>query len=459
MNASPEQSFVFCTPFLDEITRAQQACPALKIKQPVQRPKIEDFNRLLGARENIAVTHTTFFNSTPQTVQSIREGGYILILDEVLDVVQQINGKTPNEDTENGYKAEQLLREADFRHLIKTGTISIDSDYRVKWVSGPYGDGLYEQFEKLARMDRLYCVRESALFTVFPPEVLKAFKHVYIMTYMFDCSVLRYYLNRYSLEYDSASIESDGSSAYQLCEYTADMDLSFKARCKELITLYTEREANDWTHNAFSVNWLRSNKGYNSPAMKRARRFMRKFFDGHEVGAKMWTTQKTSKKALQGKGYTEIKRVPNNASREDKARASCFVSCNARATNDYSDRHALAYCYNVYHHPMLRGLFEDNTDRGVAGRARPSYNNRSKPTERGRGRDRNGVRAAALIPANVFYKMVQYKSYLRHFLPARLYPRNKFKNIMIFVGNQHVLILYVLDITYFSFGLTYHRRE
>ena len=50
---------------------------------------------------------------------------------------------------------------------------------------------------------------------------------------------------------------------------------------------------------------------------------------------------KDYKKPLQGKGYTKS-----------------FLSCNARATNAYSDRIAVAYMCNIFFNPILKSFFE-----------------------------------------------------------------------------------------------------
>ena len=55
----------------------------------------------------------------------------------------------------------------------------------------------------------------------------------------------------------------------------------------------------------------------------------------------LWTVFKDYKKQLQGKGY-----------------AKSFLSCNARATNAYSDRTAVAYMCNIFFNPILKNFFE-----------------------------------------------------------------------------------------------------
>lgn len=39
---------------------------------------------------------------------------------------------------------------------------------------------------------------------------------------------------------------------------------------------------------------------------------------------------------------------------------TCFVPCNAKAVNDFRDRHYAAYLLNVYCRPMVKAWFQDN---------------------------------------------------------------------------------------------------
>ena len=54
----------------------------------------------------------------------------------------------------------------------------------------------------------------------------------------------------------------------------------------------------------------------------------------------MWTTFKDYKNKCRGRGYTKG-----------------FVSCNARATNEYRHKKNLAYCINVFNNPIQMKFF------------------------------------------------------------------------------------------------------
>ena len=57
----------------------------------------------------------------------------------------------------------------------------------------------------------------------------------------------------------------------------------------------------------------------------------------------IWTTFKEYKEILKGKGYTKG-----------------FLSCNARATNEYRNRTSVAYTINRYLNPFIKSFFKVN---------------------------------------------------------------------------------------------------
>ena len=93
INDHPELSFVYCTPFLDEVTRIKEQCHSANFRDPTYSlgRKIDDFNRLLMNGENIVLTHSTFANADEDTMEYIGNNDYILIMDETLNTLENFN--------------------------------------------------------------------------------------------------------------------------------------------------------------------------------------------------------------------------------------------------------------------------------------------------------------------------------------------------------------------------------
>lgn len=117
-----EDSFVYCTPFLDEIERIRRACGKSRFREPnnYESTKIENFNELLAVGTDIAVTHSTFINATAETKELIEQGEYTMLLDEALEVVVDFNKITSVERA-----PEQRVSAGDIRMMKDQGLIHI----------------------------------------------------------------------------------------------------------------------------------------------------------------------------------------------------------------------------------------------------------------------------------------------------------------------------------------------
>lgn len=312
----------------------------------------------------IAVTHVTFLNATPETLDRIYEGEYTLILDEALDVVVEFNKV---QSVENSPR--QTITGQDMRMLLEHGIIKIHPDYRVEWCGGEYGtDFKFAEVERFAKLGILYYARKKLLVTVFPPEMFRLFEQVYILTYMFDGSILKNYFQLFGLDYEIVSVARD-SDGYLLTQYAPDSDRAFRQQCRELITLCDNHNLNKWPPRAFSKDWY---KKATVEDIKKLRNCIGNYFNRHIPDARasngdiMWTCPVDYEPKLRGAGYTrrrnltkEERSMPEQQRKELDKQLTCFVPCNSRATNIYRDRWALAYCCDMHMNPMIRGFFTD----------------------------------------------------------------------------------------------------
>ena len=367
MNNNVEDSFVYCTPFLNEITRIKDACKNVHIQEPHNygTTKIDNFNELLSTGENVAVTHSTFLNATAETLEYIQQGEYTLFLDEVLDVVAEFNKTTLVENAPT-----QAVNENDIKLLKETGLINIREDYKVEWLGKDYTNSKFSEIERLARAGRLYYIRDKVMVCVFPPEMFKCFKNIYVMTYLFDGSILKYYFDFFDIPYSLTSINNK-NEIYSLVEYTPDNDFVFRKKCRELIVVCDSKRLHEgYKRNSFSKTWYDSAMK-DKTIVKRLQNDLRHFFsDIARAHAKnnniLWTCPVEYKNKLSGKGYTRSRqltaserKLPTNERERIEKQILCFVPLNARASNEYKERWALAYLFNMNINPMIEGFFSD----------------------------------------------------------------------------------------------------
>jgi len=381
MNAHKDTNYIYCTPLLEEIDRIQKETrydlsipydeeheANKRFRQPTNKnkdgTKIEGFNRLLAYNKDIAVSHTTFLNATEETLELIRNGGYTLILDEALEVVTEFNDVQTVEHNER-----QSINPPDMRILLERKLISIEKSGRVVWRGGEYGDEhKFSEVERFAKLNRLYCVDEKLLLVIFPPELFEAFEKIYILTYMFDGSIMKYYFDLFRIGYEMKSVGSIHERK-ALIDYDRTLDAPLRERCKKLIHICDNGRMNSYGKNAFSANWY---KGATTDDIKELKNNIQNYFSRYlkrqspkaSKGDIMWTTYTKYEDKLKGKGYTserqltaEERELPEEKLKEKKKELNCFVPCNARATNEYRNRWALAYCVSMSYNPMMNNFF------------------------------------------------------------------------------------------------------
>ena len=360
INKDPERAFVYCTPFLTETSRICYACGRSRFAEPAYRggTKLEDFNNLLADGRSVAVTHSTFLNATDYTLAGIHEGNYTLILDECLDVICDFNSSSLVERSPR-----QSVSASDIKMLKDKHLIELDDRFKVKWIGNEYvEDFKFYEVMTLAKLGRLYCARDKLLAMIYPPEMFREFDQVYVLTYKFDGSLLSAYFKLFDIEYEKMSIIQRGEE-YELVPYSEDADLAFRQACRERITICSNKRLNDV--GKLSVSWY---ERADQPKLKMLKDNLGYYFSNelHDLHPKsrdiMWTCPNSFRDKVKGKGYTCVRSLTaeeRTLPEEEQKKFECFVPCNAKATNIYRDRWALAYCFNMYLNPMIRGFLED----------------------------------------------------------------------------------------------------
>ncbi|MCD8090412.1 MAG: hypothetical protein LUD81_07310 [Clostridiales bacterium] len=330
MKENPDDNFLYITPLLEEVQRIIDGTQR-NFKQPINKGngKLDALNGMLLCGEDIASTHELFKHLDSTSRENIKKSHYTLILDEVLNVVE------PYKD----------IHRDDVKVLRSSGLITIDEDCFVVWNKEKIDyDTKYNEIKMLADNHSLLLVRDEFLVWRYSPEIFNLFDKIYIMTYLFDASILKNYMDAYEIEYETKSISKE-DDRYSLVDYYVP-DTSVYA---SLINIYDGNLNNNIKNLkkvAYSANWFKAS--HNKDKKKQLKNNLYNYLR-HIVDAKsdtiMWTTFKDAENTIKGKGYSNQ-----------------FVSCNCRSTNKYSDRYNLAYCLNTYIHPSIIEFF---SERGI----------------------------------------------------------------------------------------------
>ena len=369
-NLACTQNFIFVTPFLDEVERVKKALPDLHFKEPTHKggkSKLESFNELLLNGDNIVTTHKTFSNATDETIEYLRQGDYILILDEVLDILIQFN---------DACKDNVKLKDIDL--LIDNQLISVDEYGKVTWTGKDYIGGKFTNVERTAKNGTLYLIDGTFLVWSFPAEIFQLFKQVFVLTYLFDGSYLKPYFEYHHISFDIKGIKKYYSAEYDDMVYTLTEhrdDIATRQKYRELMDICENQRMNNFKASALSKKWYTNAQRRGN--LKELQVMLSNYFKNITKAKAediLWTCPKGDKdsdsdsakgsfvKALSGKGYTirpytaDEKVLPD--SEKAKIKRDCFLPCNARATNDYGNRSVLAYVFNMFPNPYVKRYFE-----------------------------------------------------------------------------------------------------
>ena len=323
--------FLVITPYLDEVKRYKTWCPKKNFKTPSYDggSKLDDIKKLIGKGENIISTHALFQKFDNELVDMCRAANYILIMDEVANVVDEYN-----------------ISKQDYQVLVDNYT-DIDPDTKqLVWKSEHSNYvGKFENEKRLCDLGSLVCYGDSLMVWLFPIETFNSFREIYILTYRFDLQLQKYYYDYYGLPYKYLSVAGDSMDTYHLVEHSDgvnhikhDYKILIHICDNEKLNMIGDRETD------LSKGWYERNK--KNVSMRILKNNISNFFRnirGDKSNDNIWTTFKDYYSYLMGKGYTKG-----------------FLPLNSRATNEYRDRTSVVYPVNRYLNPFVKNFFTTN---------------------------------------------------------------------------------------------------
>lgn len=338
MNKGSNRNYIFVTPFLSEVDRIKEEVVSRKFYDPMNNnrkgSKLEGLKNLILNDKDICTTHALFKTLDEDCINLLKCHSYTLVLDECLNVLEEIP-----------------ISKSDYENLIDKH-VTINSDNRVIWTDKEY-QGRYDDYKRYAETNSLYVYCESLFMWTFPVEVLKSFDDTYIMTYLFDGQIQKYYYDMFGLQYTKKSVCKD-SLGYHLSSYCPywyeDHD-----KLKKLINICEDVKLNniDYSSNRkkqtdFSKSWWAnsSKKSQKAQLMKNAYNYLKNQMKA-KVDDTIWTVFKKENKNEKGAPYAKIRDY-----------SSSYISCNSRATNEYSNTSNLVYLVNRYLSPVEIEFFK-----------------------------------------------------------------------------------------------------
>ncbi len=333
MNGNTDNNYIYITPYLPEVKRIKGAVNK-RFYEPnyfhsdksQYSSKFESLHKLLSEEKSIVSTHALFKRANRETRELIHNGNYILILDEVMDVVEQLNIKKNDLET---LFAMKLLYEEDGYLLW--------NEEKSDW------DSRYNDIRDMALNYNLIKYMDRVLIWTFPADIFKAFKEVYILTYQFDAQIQKYYYDLHNLKYKKY-IATKEEDTYKFKPRPNNYsEKEFKNKLKQKINIVEHDKLNRIGSEPYTLSkswYIRSSDDILNQLKRHTENYYRNIVKS-KANENLWTTFKDFQTKIQGKRYTKA-----------------FIPLNTRATNDHKDRFNLAYLVNRFPNTVINNFLK-----------------------------------------------------------------------------------------------------
>ena len=212
----------------------------------------------------------------------------------------------------------------------------------LEWYAKDY-KGEFEKYKKLCDLKCLAVYEDIVILWLFPITTFRAFREIYILTYMFEAQTQKYYYDFYNVDYKYLNIVGDSVDTYNFTEEKVDYNIPDYSKLIHICDNDKLNQIGD-LDTALSKGWYERNK--NNKLIKQLKNSTSNFFKNYtktKSDENLWTCFKDYKGLIAGKGYSKA-----------------FLSSNIRATNEYRNRIAVAYLINKYFNPYVKNFFIKN---------------------------------------------------------------------------------------------------
>lgn len=377
MQENPSKKFLYVTPLLSETDRIVNAVDNFNsiTKDMVKftgKPKRELLEEFLEEGKNVAITHSLFEGITEELVEVIKNQGYTLIIDETVNCMSTI--RLSGDDVRLLYDNEAI-----------TETKCLNGSYRLEWVDGNKLEDTYMlKAKRLFKSHKeIYKGKDNNILAwSLPPMIYSAIKDIYILTYNFEGCDMSCYLKFHKVNYTTFTLcrgelvpleypvsgegfkniinverhQGINSLGSPLGGNSKPLSKSWYTHRNSKIAKERTKKVKDCTYNFF-------NNIHKSPSKQN---MVTTFCDDdiydevarqrNKVHVEMdYKTHYSIKSDVLRAPFKTIGRIPANVKvgSDEWKKKQCFVPCNTRGTNLYSDRTHCAFLVDVYLPPSV----------------------------------------------------------------------------------------------------------
>ena len=231
--------------------------------------------------------------------------------------------------------------------------------------NGLFYEGIHEKFLAAAHGEHVFRINKATVVFVMPPEKMQVFMDVKILTYLFEGSETNCWLQLHSLKFDHVELQRDNRGHKLLPHNLRYSGSTFKP----LITIDDNKKLNaigkkqSTEGQPLSHTWFKATGPTRKKNLDQLSNNTQNFFKnrmkvkGSDI---LWTCPKGEEdKTGKYKGKGEI-RLKISQRCFDPARTNTWLAYTTRATNEYKDRHYLAFLLNVFPKVTITQFFNSH---------------------------------------------------------------------------------------------------
>lgn len=335
IDSNTSERFIYVSPLLSEVEEGGRLHRDLmnttfETPSDICGSKSDHFLELLKEGVNIACTHSLYLGMTSKHFDEIQNKGYIVILDEEVNVIDSFDKYSSN----------------DLAWLLEKEQVHIsEKDGMVSWIGDRsliVEDHKYFTMMSYCDAKSLYTAKrsESMMVTQLPIKLFECAKRIIVLTYMFKGNILDKFLQLKGFEVKDFK--------------DVVVEQKTKQDVRDLIKLIPPNDK--LNKMSMSSTWFK-NKA-TSTDIKHISNYIRSVCLKENVESKdvAWcvpkfrvTKSKSSDKSLvKPKGFIV-----------DSQGNDCFLSVTTRATNDYRNKKVMIHCFDRYPHIHISSYLED----------------------------------------------------------------------------------------------------
>ena len=323
--------------------------------------KLSSIKSAMESGTNIKSTHALFLSFDDECCELAQSRNYHLVIDEDLNAVTVLSESKDNDGDDNAFSEDGVsLSYGDICFLVNNHAVTIDKNNygQVIWIDNTAERHKYEAAKRLIQTGAVSCINDSFIVWQFPVKILQSFEDVTILTYRFNYSILKAYLDFWQVPYIHRSLERVGNG-HILVPHSPEHDKGW--RYKGLIRILRDEKSNaigkkspTAKHTPLSWSWYKSSMD----AAKRKTLSDKTYNFFHNTlkvdrDNVMWTTYKKWEDLIRSDyKYRRTKKLDEHGN-PTKEKQTTFVQCGCRATEHHDNCTALAYLINRYLNPGI----------------------------------------------------------------------------------------------------------